>query len=93
MARVDCSKAQPWIQWPPFKRKVQSNSTSLAGSESRWKVILGLLKHPLAMVSTINTAVIFGSYYTVVVSFPTLLEDEYGFSTIQIGLAYLAPGK
>ena len=45
------------------------------------------------MVSTVNMALVFGSYYSVVVSFPTLLEDEYGFNMVQIGLAYLAPGE
>lgn len=62
-------------------------------AEGRWKVILELLKHPVAMISTINMALVFGSYYSVVVSFPTLLEDEYRFNMVEIGLAYLAPGE
>jgi len=51
------------------------------------------MKHPIIMLSCINTALLFGSYYCLAVTFPTVLEGRFGFRTVETGLSYLAPGR
>ena len=57
------------------------------------RAILELMRHPIIMLSCVNTALLFGSYYCLAVMFPAVLERKFGFSTAETGLSYLAPGR
>jgi CTD nuclear envelope phosphatase 1 len=57
------------------------------------RAILEAIRHPIIMLSCANIALVFGSYYCLVVMFPTVLEGKFGFNTAETGLAYLAPGR
>ncbi|KAL8918831.1 MAG: hypothetical protein Q9172_005245 [Xanthocarpia lactea] len=57
--------------------------------------LLGLIKlvrYPPIVIVSLNNAMLFAAYYAVNVTIPTYLEDDYGFTTTQVGVAYLAPG-
>lgn len=45
------------------------------------------------MVVSLNNAILFAAYYAMNVTYATFLEDIYGFSTTEVGVAYLAPGQ
>ncbi len=46
---------------------------------------------PVPMVA-FNGALLFAGYYAVAVTLPRVLELTYGFTTVQVGVAYLCPG-
>lgn len=55
--------------------------------------LLKLLRHAPIVVVSLNNALLFAAYYAMNVSFTRVLQDEYGFSATETGLAYLAPGS
>ena len=58
--------------------------------------LIGLLKmlhHAPVLVVSFNNALLFAVYYAMNVAFTHILQDEYGFSATETGLAYLAPGS
>lgn len=54
--------------------------------------LLKLLRYPPVVVVSLNNAILFAAYYAMNVTYATFLEDIYGFSTTEVGVAYLAPG-
>ena len=56
------------------------------------KSYLTLLRYPPILLVSLNGAIMFCAYFTVAVSFPAILAEEYGFTTVEIGYAYLVPG-
>ncbi|ERF73022.1 hypothetical protein EPUS_07116 [Endocarpon pusillum Z07020] len=55
--------------------------------------LLKLLRYPPIVIVSLNSAILFAAYYAMNVTYPTFLEDIYGFSTTEVGVAYLAPGQ
>ena len=55
--------------------------------------LLRLLRYPPIVIVSFNNALLFAAYYAVNVTLPTYLENDYAFTTTEVGLAYLAPGK
>jgi predicted MFS family arabinose efflux permease len=55
--------------------------------------LLKLLRYPPIVIVSLNGAILFAAYYALNVSYPTFLEETYGFSTTEVGIAYLAPGQ
>lgn len=93
-SKVDADAKQPWLQWPPFgQRATLKKPVATSNTPSAREALADLVKNPTVMVSSVNTALIFGSYFCLAVSFPTLLEGTYGFNMVEIGLSYLAPGR
>ncbi|KAL8944141.1 MAG: hypothetical protein Q9216_000646 [Gyalolechia sp. 2 TL-2023] len=54
--------------------------------------LIKLLRYPPIVIVSINNALLFGAYYGLNVTLPLFLEDRYGFTTAEVGAAYLAPG-
>jgi MFS family permease len=54
--------------------------------------LIRLLEYPPIVVVSLNSALLFASYYAINVTISRYLENQYGFSTTQVGVAYLAPG-
>lgn len=54
--------------------------------------LLKLLKHAPVLVVSFNNALLFAAYYAMTVTLSRVLQEEYGFSATETGLAYLAPG-
>ena len=55
--------------------------------------LIKLLRYPPITIVSINNALLFAAYYGMNVTLPTFLEDNYGFTTTEVGVSYLAPGK
>ena len=55
--------------------------------------LLKLLQYPPILIVSLNNALLFAAYYGINVTLPTFLEGKYGFTTTEVGIAYLAPGK
>ncbi|KAG2221157.1 hypothetical protein INT45_007734 [Circinella minor] len=52
----------------------------------------GLLRFPHILLPSLATAIIFGSMFSIETVLPNLFYQEYGFNSLQIGLAYLGGG-
>ncbi len=55
--------------------------------------LIKLLQYPPIVVVSLNSAILFAAYYAMAVTFPRFLEEIYGFTTTEVGVAYLAPGE
>ncbi|MCJ1380009.1 Dityrosine transporter 1 [Xylographa soralifera] len=51
-----------------------------------------LLYYPPVVIVSMNSAILFSAYYAMAVTFPRFLEDIYGFTSAEVGVAYMAPG-
>ncbi|KAA8641751.1 Dityrosine transporter 1 [Aspergillus tanneri] len=81
-----------WILWPPspfsplipeFERGSPPARPTLKGY---WRLFTYL---PIAIVS-VNTAVLYSSYFGIAVQLPTALEDIYHWNSTQVGGGYVA---
>ncbi|MCJ1257911.1 Dityrosine transporter 1, partial [Lignoscripta atroalba] len=54
--------------------------------------LVKLLQYPPITIVSLNSAILFAAYYAMAVTFPLFLEGIYGFTTAEVGVAYLAPG-
>lgn len=57
------------------------------------KLYLRVLSYPPIFIVCVTGTLLFAAFYALLVTFPQVLEDEYGFSSAEVGYAYLAPGK
>lgn len=83
---------RPWISWPDFSARAPIEpGTIVMKRPSAWNTFKLLRYAPITLVST-NVAILFGSYYCVAITLPTVLEREYHFSATAIGLSYIPSG-
>ncbi|KAI4123481.1 MAG: hypothetical protein LQ338_004257 [Usnochroma carphineum] len=54
--------------------------------------LIKLLRYPPITIVSLNNALLFAAYYGMNVTLPSFLENRYGFTSTQVGVAYLAPG-
>ena len=83
-----------WIIVPKWRQSPVVDSKRFP--QARRPTLIGLLKllqYPPIVIVSLNNALLFAAYYAVNVTLPTYLESFYGFTTTEVGLAYLAPGK
>ncbi|CAI1924710.1 hypothetical protein SEUBUCD646_0D03870 [Saccharomyces eubayanus] len=59
-----------------------------AGFTLYWKMV----KCPPVIITSISTALLFSSYYAFSVTFSYYLENDYHFTMLEIGAAYVCPG-
>ncbi|KAF2201236.1 MFS general substrate transporter [Delitschia confertaspora ATCC 74209] len=86
-------KDKPLILVPLFKQPTVVNGDVFPRAPP--PTLLGLIKlvrYPPIVVVSINGALLFASYYAINVTISRYLKDQYGFSTTEVGVAYLAPG-
>ena len=55
--------------------------------------LLKLLRYPPIVIVSFNNALLFAAYYSINVTVPMFLEHNYGFTTTEVGVSYLAPGE
>jgi uncharacterized membrane protein len=53
---------------------------------------INLLIQPTQFIVFVNGALSFAGLYLIYVSFPDVWAEKYGFSTAEVGYAYLSPG-
>ncbi|QSS59358.1 dityrosine transporter A [Histoplasma capsulatum] len=81
-----------WLQWPSFNKRAELTPREIATQRPSRRNIPIFMRHPIIMLSCINVSILFGSYYCLSVTFPSVLQERYGFNNAEIGLAFLAPG-
>lgn len=85
-------KDEPWVTFPTFKQPEIDTSTFPKPPRPSVKQYVTLVRYaPVALIS-LNTAMMFASYYCIAITLPNNLTKVYGFSTTGVGLAYMAPG-
>jgi predicted MFS family arabinose efflux permease len=77
-----------------LSEKVTSEATMPAPEKFSTGLVrpLTFLKKPVVLLASLPYALAFGFMYFIIATLPHQLEFKYGFSTGQVGLAYLANG-
>lgn len=76
------------LQRPTVDQKVYPRPPKL-----QLKVLMKLLVHPPILIVSVNGMNLFTAYYAMVVTFPYVFPDKYGYSKPEVGYAFLVPGK
>jgi MFS family permease len=86
---------QPWIQFPKSLRtKPCTDSKVPKAPRPSFRKFMRLLKYPPHLIVSFNGAFQFAGLYGMYIAFPTVWGSEkgYGWTTQQVGYAYLCPG-
>ncbi|WLF79015.1 Dityrosine transporter 1 [Lodderomyces elongisporus] len=51
-----------------------------------------LLRYPPVLLCSINSGLLFATFYGVLITFSRVLSEQYNFNTVQTSLSYLCPG-
>ncbi|KAM0666028.1 hypothetical protein ACQRIT_004739 [Beauveria bassiana] len=88
------AQEKSWFLWPPrlvsavvaeHERGPKPPKPTLKGY---WK----LFSYPPIGIVSVNTAILYSTYFAISVALPYALEDRYGWTTTIVGLGYLAVG-
>ncbi|KAM3498907.1 hypothetical protein MY10362_007806 [Beauveria mimosiformis] len=88
------AQEKSWFLWPPrlasaavaeHERGPKPPKPTLKGY---WK----LFSYPPIGIVSVNTAILYSTYFAISVALPYALEDGYGWTTTTVGLGYLAVG-
>ncbi|OAQ64579.1 MFS transporter [Pochonia chlamydosporia 170] len=87
-------QGKSWILFPP---KITSDLVSepQRGPKPPKPTLLGywkLFSYPPIGIVTVNTAILYSTYFAMMVALPHALEDIYSWSTTEIGAGYVAVG-
>jgi MFS family permease len=86
---------QPWIQIPrSIRTKPCTDSKVTKVPRPSFRKFMRLLKYPPHLIVSFNGAFQFAGLYGMYIAFPTVWGSEkgYGWTTAQVGYAYLCPG-
>ncbi|KAF2001464.1 MFS general substrate transporter [Amniculicola lignicola CBS 123094] len=86
---------QPWLSLPRFRTKPVDELDGKAFPKPprpTFKKFVQLLKYPPHLIVSINGALQFAGLYAIYITFPTVWQKEFGFSSAEVGYAYLSPG-
>jgi MFS family permease len=86
---------QPWIQFPKSLRtKPCTDSKVPKAPRPSFRKFMRLLKYPPHLIVSFNGAFQFAGLYGMYIAFPTVWGSDkgYGWTTKQVGYAYLCPG-
>lgn len=89
-----CYTNESWIIRLKFRQPRVADPTEFPRPPP--PTLLGLIKllryAPITIVS-VNNALLFAAFYGINVTLPRFLEEYYDFTSTEVGVAYLAPGK
>lgn len=88
------AQKQGWILWPP-KLTSDMVAESERGPKPPKPTLKGywkLFSYPPIGIVSVNTALLYSTYFAMLVALPHALEDVYHWSTTEVGLGYLAVG-
>ncbi|EDU44639.1 Major Facilitator Superfamily protein [Pyrenophora tritici-repentis] len=83
---------QPWFSIPSFRTKPCTDSKIPKGPRPSLLEFGRLLKYPPQLIVSFNGAVQFAGVYGMYISFPTIWEDGYHWTSAEVGYGYLCPG-
>jgi hypothetical protein len=83
-----------WIRKPRLRQPQLVDSKKFPSPpRPNPKLYLKLLKYPPNLIVTFCGALMFAAFYAMLINFPYVLQDVYGFTEAQIGYAFLCPGR
>lgn len=87
-------KDTEWIMKPKWRQApvVDSNKFPRPPPPTLLSLVKRLQYLPIKIVS-LNNALLFAAYYTINVTLPHYLQEEYRFTITEVGVAYLASGR
>lgn len=86
-------KDSSWIVAPKlYQKRIIDDPGFTKPPKPGIKVYLRLIKYPPVILCSINSALLFASFYALNVSYTTVLKDYYNYSELQQSLSYLCPG-
>ncbi|KAE8422317.1 major facilitator superfamily domain-containing protein [Aspergillus pseudocaelatus] len=96
-ARVGNGKAysdKGWILWPPspFSYLASEPERGPPPPKPTLKGYWRLFTYPPIGIVSVNTAILYSSYFGIAVQLPTALENVYHWSSTEVGAGYLAVG-
>ncbi|KAF1942549.1 MFS general substrate transporter [Clathrospora elynae] len=83
---------QPCISIPKFRTKPCIDSKVSKAPRPSFRKFMHLLKYPPHLIVSINGALQFAGLYGMYISFPTIWQDGYNWTTAEVGYAFLCPG-
>lgn len=82
-----------WVILPKlYQKKVVDDPRYVKPPKPGIKVYYKLIKYPPVLLCSITSALLFACFYALSVSFSSILESQYDFSTTQVCLSYLCLG-
>ncbi|KAF2195186.1 MFS general substrate transporter [Zopfia rhizophila CBS 207.26] len=86
---------QKWVTLPKLRQKpVEDLDGKMFPKPPRLtiKKFIQLLQYPPHLIVSVNGAFQFASLYAMYITFPTIWEKEFGFSSAEVGYTFLSPG-
>lgn len=86
---------QPWISIPKFRTKPveELNGKNIPKPpRPSFRKFMQLLKYPPHLIVSFNGAFQFAGLYAIYITFPKVWQKRYGWSSAEVGYAYLVPG-
>lgn len=83
---------QPWFSVPSFRTKPCTGSKSPKAPRPSFQEFVRLLKYPPHLIVSFNGAIQFAGVYGMYISFPTIWQEGYHWSSAEVGYGYLCPG-
>jgi MFS family permease len=86
---------QPWISMPKFRTKpveMMDGKKFPKPPRPSFKKFMQLLKYPPHLIVSFNGMFQFTGLYAIYITFPKVWQQRYGWSTQEVGYAYVVPG-
>jgi len=84
--------SQAWFSIPSFRTKPCTDSKIPKGPRPSLLELVQLLKYPPHLIVSFNGAIQFAGVYGMYISFPTIWQEGYRWSSAEVGYGYLCPG-
>lgn len=82
-----------WFTVPKlYQKKVVDDPRYVKPPKPGLKVYYKLIKYPPVILCSVTSALLFACFYALSVSFSSILETKYEYSTVQVCLSYLCLG-
>jgi MFS family permease len=86
--------AKSWFVMPKLRQKAVVDQTAFPKPPRPTpKKFVELLRYPPHFIVSVNGALLFAGLYAIYITFPHVWEEEFGWSSAEVGYAYLSPGK
>ncbi|RMZ72080.1 major facilitator superfamily transporter [Pyrenophora seminiperda CCB06] len=83
---------QPWFSIPNFRTKPCTDSKTPKAPRPSFQEFIRLLRYPPHLIVSFNGAIQFAGVYGMYISFPTIWQEGYHWSSAEVGYGYLCPG-
>lgn len=83
---------QPWFSIPKFRTKPCTDMKVPKAPRPSFRKFMHLLKYPPHLIVSFNGAFQFAGLYGMYISFPTIWQEGYNWTTAEVGYGFLCPG-